>query len=72
MVTLPLIQKITYKPDLFVKSSVSPKKTTPKTPATSALASALSVAPYRGAGEIEDPSTGKKRRNVWNEDHHCV
>jgi hypothetical protein len=32
------------------------------------LAQALSIAPYRGAGEIEDPSTGKKRRNVWNEE----
>ena len=56
-----------YKPDLFVKSSVTPtKKTTKKS--TDALASALSIAPYRGAGEIEDPSTGKKRRNVWNEE----
>jgi hypothetical protein len=37
-------------------------------PTTSILADALSIAPYRGAGEIEDPSTGKKRRNVWNEE----
>lgn len=56
-----------YKPDLIVKSGVTPtKKTTPKS--TDTLASALSIAPYRGAGEIEDPSTGKKRRNVWNEE----
>jgi len=56
-----------YTPDLIVKSGVTPtKKTTKKS--TDALASALSIAPYRGAGEIEDPSTGKKRRNVWNEE----
>jgi len=56
-----------YKPDLIIKSGVAPtKKTTPKS--TDVLASALSIAPYRGAGEIEDPSTGKKRRNVWNEE----
>jgi len=57
----------TYKPDLIVKSGVTPgKKSGPKSSA--ALADALKISAYRGAGEIEDPSTGKKRKNVWNEE----
>jgi len=57
----------TYKPDLIVKSGVTPgKKSGPKLSA--ALADALKISAYRGAGEIEDPSTGKKRKNVWNEE----
>jgi hypothetical protein len=53
---------------LFILGGVSPKV---KSPSGSVLSQALGTttgyAPSRGAGEIEDPSTGKKRRNVWNE-----
>jgi hypothetical protein len=27
-----------------------------------------SLTSLRGAGEIESPATGKKRKNVWNEE----
>jgi hypothetical protein len=58
-----------YKPNIKVFTS----KTPPKTPATTsplsqALGTTTGLTAYRGAGEIEDPSTGKKRRNVWNEE----
>ena len=58
-----------YKPNIKVFTS----KTPPKTPATTsplsqALGTTTGLTAWRGAGEIEDPSTGKKRRNVWNEE----
>ena len=61
-----------YKPDIKITKVVTPPSPplSPKKP-TSVLAQALNLQPtgaYRGAGEIEDPSTGKKRRKVWNEE----
>jgi len=56
-----------YKPDLFILGG---KK--PKAPTNSVLGQALGtttgLTASRGAGEIEDPSTGKKKRKVWNEE----
>jgi hypothetical protein len=58
-----------YNPNLFILGKVAPKTTTPSTSALSqALGTTTGLASSRGAGEIEDPSTGKKRRNVWNEE----
>jgi hypothetical protein len=37
-------------------------------PTSRVLSDALKLSAYRGAGEIEDPSTGKPRKNVWNEE----
>lgn len=62
-----------YDPNLFILSGKKPKSptTAPKT-STSALSQALGtttgLTASRGAGEIEDPSTGKKRKKVWNEE----
>jgi hypothetical protein len=58
---------VKYSPTIRIVTTVTPPKPT-VTPPSKVLAQALSIAPYRGAGEIEDPSTGKKRRNVWNEE----
>ena len=58
-----------YKPNLFILGGKQPKA--PTKPSTSVLSQALGttgLTAYRGAGEIEDPSTGKKRRKVWNEE----
>ena len=58
-----------YNPNLFILGKVAPKTTKPSTSALSqALGTTTGLASSRGAGEIEDPSTGKKRRNVWNEE----
>lgn len=65
-----------YKPQFFVAGGVSPRMQT-RAP-SSALADALQtpferslitsgLTSYRGAGEIESPESGGKRRNVWNE-----
>ena len=59
---------VKYSPTIKIVTTVTPPKPTVRPPSTKVLAEALSIAPYRGAGEIEDPSTGKKRRNVWNEE----
>ena len=62
-----------YDPNLFILSGKKPKTSTtaPKT-STAALGQALGtttgLTASRGAGEIEDPSTGKKRKKVWNEE----
>ena len=60
-----------YKPDLFILGGTKPKPPPSKTP-TSVLSQALGtttgLTASRGAGEIEDPSTGKKKRKVWNEE----
>jgi hypothetical protein len=69
----PVPEEKPYKPDLFILSGKQPKTptTAPKT-STSALSQALGtttgLTASRGAGEIEDPSTGKKKRKVWNEE----
>ncbi len=58
-----------YNPNLFILGKIAPKTTTPPVSALSqALGTTTGLASSRGAGEIEDPSTGKKRRNVWNEE----
>jgi len=64
-----------YDPNLFIIGGVKPKPKTPTTaPKTStatlgqALGTTTGLTASRGAGEIEDPSTGKKRRKVWNEE----
>ena len=65
-----------YKPEFFVAGGVSPRMQT-RAP-SSTLAGALQtpferslitsgLTSYRGAGEIESPESGGKRRNVWNE-----
>lgn len=65
-----------YKPEFFVAGGVSPRMQT-RAP-SSTLADALQtpferslitsgLTSYRGAGEIESPESGGKRRNVWNE-----
>ncbi len=60
-----------YKPNLFILGGTKPKPPPSKTP-TSVLSQALGtttgLTASRGAGEIEDPSTGKKKRKVWNEE----
>ena len=62
-----------YNPNLFIIGGVpkKPPTTAPKT-STATLSQALGtttgLTASRGAGEIEDPSTGKKRKQVWNEE----
>jgi hypothetical protein len=59
-----------YEPNLFILGGKQPKA--PTKPSTSVLGQALGITTgltaSRGAGEIEDPSTGKKKRKVWNEE----
>lgn len=59
-----------YKPDLFILGGKQPKA--PTKPSDSVLGQALGtttgLTASRGAGEIEDTSTGKKRKKVWNEE----
>ena len=65
---VPVDKEKLYKPKITTKTVVTPKK--PPIP-TSVLSQALSttgLTASRGAGEIEDPSTGKKKRKVWNEE----
>jgi hypothetical protein len=59
-----------YKPNIKFFTSKTAKPTTPATTAAlgQALGTTTGLTAYRGAGEIEDPSTGKKRKNVWNEE----
>lgn len=60
-----------YKPDVVIFGGVPPKTKTLSKSITapyfgkSGLEQALTA--YRPAGEIEDESTGKPRKNVWNE-----
>jgi hypothetical protein len=67
----PVPEEKPYKPDLFILGGKKPKAPSPKT-STSVLSQALGtttgLTASRGAGEIEDPSTGKKKRKVWNEE----
>jgi hypothetical protein len=67
-----------YKPNLFVRSTVSPKSqpTPAELKSNSVLSTALNIQPvvtqgltgFRGAGEIESQQTGKPRKKVWNEE----
>jgi hypothetical protein len=57
---------VKYSPTIKIVTTVTPPKPT-VTPPSKVLSEALKISAYRGAGEIEDPSTGKKRSNVWNE-----
>ena len=58
-----------YKPDLFIIGGKKPKAPTKPTSVLSqALGTTTGLTASRGAGEIEDPSTGKKKRKVWNEE----
>jgi hypothetical protein len=58
-----------YKPNIKVFTSKTPPKTpVPTSPLSQALGTTTGLTAWRGAGEIEDPSTGKKRKNVWNEE----
>ena len=60
-----------YKPDLFILSGKQPKAPPTKSSDSvlgQALGTTTGLTASRGAGEIEDPSTGKKKRKVWNEE----
>jgi hypothetical protein len=61
-----------YKPDLFILGGKKPKAPLSSSASDSVLSQALGtttgLTAARGAGEIEDPSTGKKKRKVWNEE----
>jgi hypothetical protein len=60
-----------YKPDLFILSGKQPKAPPTKSSDSvlgQALGTTTGLTAARGAGEIEDPSTGKKKRKVWNEE----
>ena len=46
---------------------MTPKKQEPSV-LSQALGTTTGLTASRGAGEIEDPSTGKKKRKVWNEE----
>jgi hypothetical protein len=68
----PADKPSTYKPDIFVTTYKKPKSGASY---SSALGAALGTAgtttgltAERGAGEIEGTSTGKKRKQVWNEE----
>ena len=61
-----------YEPNLFILGGKKPKAP-PSSPASDsvlsqALGTTTGLTAARGAGEIEDPSTGKKKRKVWNEE----
>lgn len=58
-----------YKPDLFILGGKQPKAPTkPTSVLGQALGTTTGLTASRGAGEIEDTSTGKKRKKVWNEE----
>jgi hypothetical protein len=58
-----------YQPNLFIIGGKKPKAPTKPTSVLSqALGTTTGLTASRGAGEIEDPSTGKKKRKVWNEE----
>jgi len=60
-----------YKPNLFILGGKQPKAPTKPTSTTvlgQALGTTTGLTSSRGAGEIEGPSTGKKRKKVWNEE----
>jgi len=57
-----------YKPDLFILGGKQPKVPTKPSVLGQALGTTTGLTASRGAGEIEDTSTGKKRKKVWNEE----
>ena len=66
---VPADKEKPYQPKIVTKTIVTPKK--PPASPTSVLGQALGttgLTASRGAGEIEDTSTGKKRKKVWNEE----
>jgi hypothetical protein len=66
----PADKPSTYRPDIFVTTSLSPK--TKSYSSSQALGQALGtttgLTSERGAGEIEGAGTGKPRKKVWNEE----
>ena len=67
----PVPEEKPYKPDLFILSGKKPKAPSSRTSDSvlgQALGTTTGLTASRGAGEIEDPSTGKKRKKVWNEE----
>jgi hypothetical protein len=64
---VPADKKEPYKPRIITKTVVTPKKQEPSV-LSQALGTTTGLTAARGAGEIEDPSTGKKKRKVWNEE----
>jgi hypothetical protein len=65
---VPADKEKPYQPKIVTRTVVTPKK--PPAP-VSVLGQALGttgLTASRGAGEIEDTSTGKKRKKVWNEE----
>jgi len=65
---VPADKEKPYQPRIVTRTVVTPKK--PPVP-VSVLGQALGttgLTASRGAGEIEDTSTGKKRKKVWNEE----
>ena len=67
----PVPEEKPYKPDLFILSGKKPKAPSSRTSDSvlgQALGTTTGLTASRGAGEIEDPSTGKKKRKVWNEE----
>jgi len=64
---VPADKEEPYKPRIITKTVVTPKKQEPSV-LSQALGTTTGLTAARGAGEIEDPSTGKKRKKVWNEE----
>jgi hypothetical protein len=64
---VPADKEKPYKPRIITKTVVTPKKQEPSV-LSQALGTTTGLTASRGAGEIEDPSTGKKKRKVWNEE----
>jgi hypothetical protein len=67
----PAGKSSTYKPDIFVTTYKKPKSGSYSSTLGAALGTAgttTGLTAERGAGEIEGTSTGKKRKQVWNEE----
>jgi len=72
---LPPVEDITGTPTSTTPTVITTTKVTPETTTvlpdvlkTKFYAMPTSLTSLRGAGEIESPATGKKRKNVWNEE----
>ena len=57
-----------YQPNLFILGGKQPKAPTKPTSVLGQALGTTGLTASRGAGEIEDTSTGKKRKKVWNEE----
>jgi len=67
----PADKPSTYKPDIFVTTYKKPKSGSYSSTLGAALGTTgatTGLTAERGAGEIEGTSTGKKRKQVWNEE----